>query len=88
MNRYIFITIRTNECLSAHVKHSFALKLTQKLKMKYPTKKRFLNYLPETYWNLSSSRLFHFKGDDSLTLYETEFLRLGLSLGKVTPMKI
>ena len=50
-------------------------------------KKIFLNYLAETCWNLSSSRLFHFKGDDSLTLYETEFLRLGLSLGKVTPMK-
>ena len=50
-------------------------------------KKIFLNYLAETCWNLSSSRLFHFKGDDSLTLYEIEFLRLGLSLDKVTLMK-
>ena len=33
-------------------------------------KKRFFNYLPEICWDLSSSEIFHFNGDDSLTLYE------------------
>ena len=81
VNGYIFITIRTNECLSAHVKHSFVLKLTQKLKMKYATKKRFLNYLPEACWNLSSFRLYHLKQDHLRNLHEIELFRIRFKFG-------
>ena len=45
-------------------------KLTQKKKILMLQKKRFFNYLPEICWDLSSSGIFHFNGDDSLTLYE------------------
>ena len=45
-------------------------KLTQKKILKMLQKKRLFNYLPEICWDLSSSEIFHFNGDDSLTLYE------------------